>query len=625
MPPQPLFPEDAGSDRQVHLRILATTDLHAHVLAYDYYGDKPSASGGLARLAPLIEKLRQEAPNVLLFENGDLIQGTPLGDYVGLERGVRPDLPHPVVTALNHLRFDAATVGNHEFNYGLDTAMQTMAGAEHPVVLSNVFWHGSQEQPFAPYVLLRREVLDRSGARHALTIGVVGFTPPQILNWDRSLLESKVEARDITRTAEMLVPQLREQGADLVVALCHSGIGGDDWADGQENAAVPLGAVPGIDAVITGHTHKVFPGPDHPATQAVDPVLGTLNGTPAVMSGFWGSHVGVIDLALTQDDSGRWQTVGFACEARAAKTVAPAIDTEMVRKLDAVHRETVNYIRRPIGSTRAPLQGYFAMVSEAPTLRLVQEAQTAFLREAIKGTTHDGLPILSAASPFKSGGPAGPEAYTDIAPGPLALKHAADLYPFPNSFSALRVNGDTLREWLERSAGAFARLAPGTQDGVLLDCVFPSYDFDVIWGVEYQIDLSQPARYGETGALVEPDARRITTLRHNGKPIAPAQEFIVATHSYRVGGGGSFTCLQGAELVIEETKTTLEILIEHIGEANPGYVAGQSHWGFAPMPGTSAVFDTGPEALQHLNSAAHLDLKDLGLQPSGFQRFRLNL
>jgi len=194
---------------QAHLRILETTDLHVHVFPYDYYADKPVDTVGLARTAALIAAIRAEATNALLIDNGDFLQGNPMGDYIAYARGMKSGDMHPIIAAMNTLGFEASTLGNHEFNYGLDFLMNTIAGANFPIVSANLAKRQGatpreDETLIPPYVILDREVTDGSGMKLALRVGLIGFVPPQIMQWDRKNLEGRVSTRDILATAAPL-------------------------------------------------------------------------------------------------------------------------------------------------------------------------------------------------------------------------------------------------------------------------------------------------------------------------------------------------------------------------------------------------------------------------------------
>lgn len=616
---------------------METTDLHVHVFPYDYYADRPVDTVGLARTAALIAAVRAQAANSLLLDNGDFLQGNPMGDYIAYERGMHGGALHPVVQAMNVLGYDAGTLGNHEFNYGLEFLERTLEGAAFPMVSANIVRRigaaPRADQPFLkPYVILDRQITDGNGASHPIRVGVIGFVPPQVMIWDRKHLEGSLNARDIVATAQAWVPEMREAGCDVIVALSHSGIGSARHADGMENASTPLALIPGIDVVLTGHSHLVFPSAAFEASEAVDPLRGTLHGKPAVMAGYWGSHMGLVDLLLERDGS-EWRVAAFTTEARPIylraedRAIRPVVESraEILASVQAEHEATLAYVRRPVGRSSAPLHSYFALVADDPSVQIVSLAQAAYITGMLKGTEHEGLPILSAAAPFKSGGRGGADYYTDVPAGDIAIKNVADLYLYPNTIRAVRITGEQLKGWLERAAGIFNQVAPGAQDAFLLDPDFPSYNFDVIDGVNYRIDISQPARFGPKGELVNPSANRIVDLTHDGRPVDPRAEFIVATNNYRAGGGGNFPGADGSTIIFEGPDTNRDLLVRYIVEQGTVNPEADGNWGFAPLPGTTVVFDTGPRALDHLGDVKGLAISHAGPGPDGFARFRIRL
>ncbi|MEO1154946.1 MAG: bifunctional 2',3'-cyclic-nucleotide 2'-phosphodiesterase/3'-nucleotidase, partial [Pseudomonadota bacterium] len=622
---------------QAHLRVMETTDLHVHVYPYDYYSDREVDTVGLARTAAHVADIRAEATNSLLVDNGDFLQGNPMGDYIAYERGMKEGDMHPVITAMNTLGFDASTLGNHEFNYGLDFLMKSLDGADFPVVSANVAktLGGSPTEDdtlVPPYVILDRMLTDGAGEAHPIRIGLIGFVPPQIMNWDRRHLEGNVSARDILETAQAYIPQMREEGAEIILALSHSGIGSADATDGMENASVPLAAIDGIDGLMTGHSHLVFPSPSYDDFAAVDTTTGTIHGKPATMGGFWGSHLGVIDLLLERDGN-TWRVAGHSVETRPIsqrnedRSITALVDSDTAI-LDAVaqdHEETLAYVRRAVGKTDAPLHSYFALVADDPSVQIVSIAQKWYVEQMLAGSQYAGLPVLSAAAPFKAGGRGGPEYFTDVPAGDVAIKNVADLYLYPNTVRAVKVTGAELRDWLERSVGIFNQVEPGAGDQVLLNPDFPSYNFDVIDGVTYQVDLSQPSKFTPKGELANPDAQRIVDLMHDGQPVTDDMEFVIATNNYRASGGGSFPGANGDTIILEAPDTNRDVIVRYIVEQGTIDPKADANWTFMPLPGTSVLFDTGPAAERYLDDVKGVAIEPAGEGPDGFARFRIQL
>ncbi len=392
-----------------------------------------------------------------------------------------------------------------------------------------------------------------------------------------------------------------------------------------------LAAVGGVDAMFLGHQHLLLPGPDFSGIDGVDVAKGALRGVPAVMPGFWGGHLGVIDLALERAGAG-WRVAAAKVEARPiykregeAVTALVEADANVLAAAQGAHEATLRYVRSPVGEIASPINSYFALIADDPSVQIVNAAQIWYVERLARTLPAlAGPPILSAAAPFKSGGRGGPDYYTDVAAGPIAIKNVADLYLYPNALRAVKIDGATLREWLERSAGVFLRIDPNSDaEQPLLDAKFACYNFDVVDGVNYEIDVTEPSRYDNDGKLVAPDAHRIRNLSFRGAPIDPSQFFIVVTNNYRASGGGNFPGCDGSTVVLEAPDSNRDVMVRYIVETRHLEPKSDGNWRFTPWPPeVVATFSTSPAAARAAPPAS-VTLTPMGAAPGGFIKYRV--
>ncbi|QTF07246.1 bifunctional 2',3'-cyclic-nucleotide 2'-phosphodiesterase/3'-nucleotidase [Brenneria izadpanahii] len=624
----------------VDLRVMETTDLHSNMMDFDYYKDMPTDKFGLVRTASLIHAARAQAANSVLVDNGDIIQGSPLGDYMAA-KGLKEGEVHPVYQALNTLDYSVGNIGNHEFNYGLDYLHKALAGAKFPYVNANVLDAKTGKPLFTPYRIEDKSVTDREGNAHILRIGYIGFVPPQILVWDKANLSGKVTVEDITESAKKWVPEMRRQGADLVVAIPHSGLSAEPYKAMAENSVYYLSQIPGIDAIMFGHAHAVFPSQDFAAIKGADIAQGTLNGIPAVMPGQWGDHLGVVDFTLN-NDSGVWRVEKAKAEARpiydkAQKKSLAAEDANLVGVLSEAHRNTRDFVSKPIGKSADNMYSYLSLIQDDPTVQIVNNAQRAYVEHFIQGDPDlADLPVLSAAAPFKAGGRKNdPASFVEVEKGRLTFRNAADLYLYPNTLVVVKVKGEEVREWLECSAGQFNQIdvrSDKPQELLNWDG-FRTYNFDVIDGVSYQIDVTQPARYDGECALINDNARRIKNLTFNGKAIDPNAVFLIATNNYRAYGE-KFAGTGEKHIAFASPDENRAVLAAYIsaetqksGEVKP---QADNNWRLAPIASDTPLdirFETSPsdKAAAFIKEKAQYPMSAIGTDQAGFAVYRLDL
>lgn len=575
-----------AANTKATLALLETTDLHTNVMSYDYFKLAEDRSLGFERVATLIKNARAEFPNNVLLDNGDTIQGTALSDYQALIKPVACNETLAMYKVMNLAQYDGGGIGNHEFNYGLPYLNQVTgshfnvegvtngtapcAGPNFPQVLANVYSAKAQAPLFTPYQIITKTIAatgpDGTSVTVPVKIGIIGFAPPTIMAWDKRWLDGKVYTQGLVETADKYIPEMRSKGVDLVVAISHGGLDNSPYTPDMENGSWHLANVPGIDAMLIGHSHQVFPNASSTVPQfnlpGVDKVKGTVNGVPTVMANFWGKHLGVIKLQLVYNGS-KW-TVDRAAttvEARsiqnADKTYVP-VDPTVASAVATEHAATIQYVKTPIGTTDFGMNSYFADVGDVTAIEVVNQAQAGYVADYVATNLpqYKSLPVLSVSAPFKSGFAGGGD-FTDVAMGNVAINNAADLYLYPNTVYAVRVQGTDIKNWLETAAKRFNQIDPAKPADQALVSTFPGYNFDMFTStdISYEIDVTQPVN------------SRIKNLKYKGAAIDPAAYFIVATNNYRASGGGSFPGIDGSKTIYASPDANRDVLINYIKSA----------------------------------------------------------
>ncbi|WP_392566229.1 bifunctional 2',3'-cyclic-nucleotide 2'-phosphodiesterase/3'-nucleotidase [Utexia brackfieldae] len=557
----------------VDLRIMETSDIHANMMDYDFYKEATTPRYGFTRTAALIRQAQTEKHNFVLVDNGDLIQGSPMGDWA-FSQPSWDKLTHPAIKALNSLQYTVGGLGNHEFNYGLPFLDSVIKGAQYPYINANVFDLNTKQPYFTPYVILDKPVTDRAGQTHSLKIGYISFVPPQIMQWDKNNLSDKVYTNDITETARQFVPQMKAAGADIIIAIAHSGLSTDPYKLMAENSVYYLSTVKDIDAILFGHTHSLFPGPSFAHLTGIDNQKGHVNGIPAVMPGQWGDHLGMIDLTLTKTDQG-WQVIDSVAQTRAifdtvnSRALVDA-DPQVSQILADDFKQTRQYMNTVIGKTASPLFSDLALVQDDATIKLINLAQIDYIQSFIQGDPDlADLPVISAVAPFKAGSRKNdPSAYIEIPAGELTVKSANDLYVYANTLAAITLTGRDLKAWLECSAGVFNQIdIENTAPQYLINWAhFRLFNFDIIeGGITYEIDVTKPPRYNSDCQLINDKTQRIEQLTYQGKPLDEDQKFIMAMNNYRAFTG-IFPGSGEQHVVINSPDPVKEILARYIAK-----------------------------------------------------------
>ncbi|MFC9679253.1 bifunctional metallophosphatase/5'-nucleotidase [Streptomyces sp. NPDC056948] len=551
--------EARGAAKRYAFTVMGTTDLHGNVFNWDYFTDKEFDDKdhndiGLAKISTLVNGIREEKGrrNTLLIDAGDTIQGTQLSYYYAKVDPItaKGGPVHPMAQAMNAMDYDAAALGNHEFNYGIPVLRKFEQQCRFPLLGANALDAKTLRPAFAPYSMHRL----RTPFGRDVKVAVLGLTNPGIAIWDKANVQGKMTFPGLEEQAAKWVPKLRSMGADVVIVSAHSGSSGTSSYGDQlpyiENAAgLVAEQVPGIDAILVGHAHTEIPEYF---------VTNKKTGKQVVLSEplKWGQRLTLFDFELVWA-KGCWKVEKVGAKVLNSNTVEE--DRKIVRLLSDEHEKVVAYVNQVIGTNAAEMTSTEAPYKDVPIIDLINHIQADTVKQALAGTEHASLPVLSQAACFSRS--------ARIPAGKVTIRDVAGLYVFENTLEARLMTGAQMKAYLEFSANYFAQTAPGAEvDPAKLTNAngTPDYNYDVVSGLAYEIDIAKPA------------GSRVTNVRFEGQPLADDAKFVFAVNNYRANGGGNFPHVAASQLLwsnSDEIRNTMIAWVKAKGAVDPAEFA----------------------------------------------------
>ncbi|MEU5156802.1 5'-nucleotidase C-terminal domain-containing protein [Glycomyces sp. NPDC021274] len=547
-------PAEAKRTKRYSFTVMGTTDLHGNVFNWDYFADKEYADAagntrGIARIATLVKQIREAKgrKNTLLIDSGDTIQGTPLAYYYARVDPIAAEAGpiHPMAQSMNEIGYDAAALGNHEFNYGLDTLRKFESQLEFPLLGANTIDVATGRPAFPPYHMVRM----RTGCGKDVKVAILGLCTPGVTIWDKAYVDGVLEFPSLESEAAHWVPKLKAMGADVVVISAHSGTSGKSAYDtstglGVENAAALVAQqVSGIDAILVGHSHVEIE-----ELRVADP-----DGREVVLSNplCYGQRLTLFDFELVLE-KGKWKVESVKASILNSNEVEE--DERIAEILSDEHNEVVTYVNQVVAEQAVvKLTTVEARYKDEPIIDLIAKVQEDTVKAALAGTEYADLPVIAQASPFSR--------TAELPDANVKIKDLSSLYIYDNTLAAKLMTGAQVRAYLEYSAQYFVQTPVGAE--VVVDTAAktdnitgaegrPDYNYDYVSGLSYEIDIAQPA------------GSRIANLKYQGADLADDQQFVMAVNNYRANGGGNFPHVAAAPELWSESIEIRTRIIEWV-------------------------------------------------------------
>lgn len=534
---RPPAPAGAARPDTVTVTLIATTDMHGNLYPYDYFTRQPAARG-LAAAATLIEEVRRETPNTILVDCGDTIQGSSLESvHQAAVKAGTTKAPDPMMLAMNAIGYDAMVVGNHEYNFGLKNLEAARNAARFPWLSANTRVGAGGPAAFAPYV-----VKTVAGVK----VAVIGITTAAIPEWEKSENIRGLSFDAPEDGVRRALAELDAERPDVIVAAVHGGIDRDPETGavrpaekaGENPAWTIAETFPRLAAVVYGHSHQREPGR-------------RVNGVLLVQPRNWAMEVARVDFALARGAGGKW-TLADAKSRLLPVTPGTKPDPRVMEIARPYHEAAEKWLEQPVARSATALDGARGRFEDSALVDAIHEVQLHYTKADVS--------LTALFSPR-----------VHVGFGPVTAREVAALYLYDNELYAVEGDGRMLREALENAARYFRTCPDAACDhGPLVDPDVRGYNYDMAQGVEYEIDLTQPAGH------------RLRNLRFRGAPLADDQPLRIALNNYRAAGSGSYTMFRGAKVVFRSGRDIRDLMVDYFREKGTLPAKPDGNWRLVP-------------------------------------------